>query len=178
MRAVIVSDFGGPGELRLAEMQDPVPGAARRGITPIGVGRPAMHEQMRALGAAACIDYARGDVAGQAVALAGGPVDAIADLLGGPHAAATLAALRPRGQIASIATPELDLDVLVDANVTFHGVLIGNDGQRTRRLAALHGDGALRPVISHQLPLSAAARAHQILEAGHPGGKIVLSVAG
>jgi len=29
--------------------------------------------------------------------------------------------LRPGGQIASIATPELDLDVLVDANVTFHG---------------------------------------------------------
>jgi len=66
-------------------------------------------------------------------------VDAIADLVGGPHAAAALPALRPGGQIASIATPELDL--------------------------------------SHELPLSAAARAHQILESGHPGGKFVLSVA-
>ncbi len=152
--------------------------AAQLGITPVGVGRPAMHERMRTLGAAACIDYAKGDVARQAVALAGGPVDAIADLVGGPHAAAALPALRPGGQIASIATPELDLDVLVDANVTFHGVLIGDDGQRTRGLAALLGEGALRPVISHELPLSAAARAHQILESGHPGGKIVLTVAG
>ena len=103
----------------------------------------------------ACIDYAEGDVAGQAVALAGGPVDAIADLVGGPHAAAALPALRPGGQIASIATPELDLDVLIDANITFHGVLIGDDGQRTRRLAALLGEGALRPVDQ---PRAAAVR--------------------
>jgi NADPH:quinone reductase len=152
--------------------------AARLGIASAGVGRRAMHEQMRALGAAGCIDYAVGDVAGQAVALAGGPVDAIADLVGGSHAAAALPALRPGGQIASIATPELDLDSLVDANITLHGVLIGDDGQRTRQLAALLDEGALRPVVSHQLPLSEAAQAHRILESGHPGGKVVLSVAG
>jgi NADPH2:quinone reductase len=151
--------------------------AARLGIPPAGVGRRAMHQQMRALGAGACIDYADGDVAGQAVVLAGGPVDAIADLVGGPHAAAALPALRPGGQIASIATPELDIDQLVDANITFHGVLIGDDGMRTRQLAALLGHGALRPVISHQLPLAEAAQAHRIVESGHPGGKIVLSVA-
>ena len=50
-------------------------------------------------------------------------MDAIADLVGGT-AAAALAALRPGGQIATIATPELDLDPLLDANITFHGVLI------------------------------------------------------
>ncbi len=152
--------------------------AARLGLVPSGVGRRAMHDQMSALGAAGCIDYADGDVAGQAAALAGGPVDAIADLVGGPHAAAALPALRPGGQIASIATPELDLDPLLDANITFHGVLIGDDGQRTRQLAALLGEGALRPVVSHQLPLAEAAQAHRVLESRHPGGKIVLSVAG
>jgi hypothetical protein len=31
------------------------------------------------------------------------------------------------------ATPELDLDLLLDANITFHGVLIGDDGARTGR---------------------------------------------
>jgi NADPH:quinone reductase-like Zn-dependent oxidoreductase len=151
--------------------------AVRLGLAPTGVGRRAMHEQMRAVGAAACLDYTDGDVAGQAVALAGGPVDAIADLVGGPHAAAALPALRSGGQIASIATPELDLDPLVDANLTFHGVLIGDDGRRTRQLAALLGEGALRPVVSHELSLAEAAQAHRILESGHPGGKIVLSVA-
>ena len=114
----------------------------------------------------------------RARALAGGPVDAIADLVGGSLARSACAALRPGGQIAAIATPDLDLDPLLDANITFHGVLIQDDGDRTRALADLLGRRELRPVISRVLPLDAAAEAHQILEAGHAGGKIVLDVAG
>ena len=150
--------------------------AAAAGIITIGVGRQAMHDQMSALGAAACIDYTREDVARQTLTLAGGPVDAIADLVGGTLAAAALPALRPGGQIAAIATPELDLDPLLDTNITFHGVLIGDDGNRTRMLAALLDRRALRPVVSHLLPLAAAAEAHRILERGHAGGKIVLDL--
>ena len=150
--------------------------AAAAGIITIGVGRQAMHDQMSALGAAACIDYTREDVARRALTLAGGPVDAIADLVGGTLAAAALPALRPGGQIAAIATPELDLDPLLDTNITFHGVLIGDDGNRTRMLAALLDRRALRPVVSHLLPLAAAAEAHRILERGHAGGKIVLDL--
>src|SRR6185312_3648816 len=112
------------------------------------------------------------------LALAGGPVDAIADLVGGGLARSACAALRPGGQIAAIATPDLDLDPLLDANITFHGVLIQDDGDRTRALADLLGRRELRPVISHMLPLDAAAEAHRILEAGHAGGKIVLDVTG
>ena len=74
-------------------------------------------------------------------------------------------------------TPELDLDPLLDANITFHGVLLGDDGDRTRALAALLDRRALRPVISHVLPLAEAARAHRILERRHAGGKIVLDIA-
>jgi NADPH:quinone reductase-like Zn-dependent oxidoreductase len=152
--------------------------AAAAGIRAIGVGRQVRHPQMTACGAAACIDYTREDVASRARELAGGPVDAIADLVGGSLAQAALSALRPGGQIAAIATPELDLDPLLDANMTFHGVLIQDDGERTRALAALLDKGALRPVISHLLPLAEAAEAHRILEDGHAGGKIVLDVAG
>ena len=150
--------------------------AAATGIITIGVGRQAMHDQMSALGAAACIDYTREDVARQTLTLAGGPVDAIADLVGGTLAAAALPALRPGGHIAAIATPELDLDPLLDTNITFHGVLIGDDGNRTCMLAALLDRRALRPVVSHLPPLAAAAEAHRILERGHAGGKIVLDL--
>jgi len=118
------------------------------------------------------------DVAARAQALAGGPVDAIADLVGGTLAAAALPSLRPGGQIAAIATPELDLDPLLDANITFHGVLIGDDGDRVRALAALLDRKALRPVVSHVLPLAAAAEAHRILERRHASGKIILDVTG
>ena len=151
--------------------------AAAAGIMTIGVGRQAMHAQMSGSGVTACVDYTSEDVASRAPALAGSPVDAIADLVGGRLAQAAFPALRPGGQIAAIATPELDLDPLLDANVTFHGVLLQDDGDRTRALAALLDRRALRPVISHVLPLAAATEAHRILEGGHPGGKIVLDVA-
>jgi len=151
--------------------------AAAAGIETIAVGRRAMHQQMLGLGAAWCIDYTGEDVAQRAVSLGGGPVDAIADLVGGQSLAAAIPALRPGGQIAAIATPELDLDPLLDANITFHGVLIGDDGQRTRALAAHLAEATLRPVISHLLPLSQAAQAHRIVEGKHAGGKIVLAVA-
>src|SRR5436305_9943783 len=151
--------------------------AATGGITTIGVGREAMHAQMRGLGAAACIDYTREDVAARARALAGGPVDAVADLVGGSLARSACAALRPGGQIAAIATPDLDLDPLLDANITFHGVLITDDGARTRMLAGLLERRALRSVVSHVLPLADAAEAHRMVEGGQADGKIVLDVA-
>jgi NADPH2:quinone reductase len=150
--------------------------AARRGVETIGVGRSAMHKQMLALGASTCIDYTREDLDQQAIQRAGGPVDAIADLVGGHQLAAALTGLRPGGQVAAIATPQLDLDPVLDANLTFHGVLIQDDGQRTRELAALLAEHALQPVISHQLPLAEAAEAHRILERRHAGGKIVLNI--
>lgn len=168
-RVLVLGASGGVG-LFLLQL------AAARGLAAIAVGRRAMHDQMLALGAAACIDYTREDVGQRAVQLAGGPVDAIADLVGGPALSGVLGALRPGGQIAAIATPDLDPDPLLDGNMTFHGVLIQDDGERTRTLAALLAEGALRPVISYQLPLADAARAHRILEDRHPGGKIVLTV--
>ena len=150
--------------------------AAAAGTTTIAVGRTAMHDEMTAMGAVACIDYTREDLARRTLELASGHVDAIADLVGGTLAAAALPALRPGGQIAAIATPELDLDPLLDANITFHGVLIQNDGNRTRSLAALLDQRALRAVVSQVLPLAAAAEAHRILEGRHSGGKIVLEI--
>jgi NADPH:quinone reductase len=140
--------------------------AAAGGIETIAVGRRAMHEQMLGLGATWCIDYSSEDVGRRAVSLAGGPVDAIADLVGGKSLAAALRAMRPAGQIAVIATPELDLDLLIDANITFHGVLIGDDGQRTRALASFLAEGTLRPVIS---PPAATVRGGT--SASHSGGQ-------
>ena len=86
--------------------------------------------------------------------------------------------MRPGGRIAAIATPVLDLDLVLDGSITVHGVLIQDNGERTRRLAALLADGTLCPVVSHVLPLCAAADAHRIIESGHADGKVVLEVTG
>src|SRR6266568_8534130 len=107
-RLLVLAASGGVG-LFLLQL------ASARGIQVAAVGRRVMHDRMLGLGASWCIDYTTEDVARRAAALAGGPVDAIADLAGGQSAQGALAALRPAGQIASIATPELDLDMLLDA---------------------------------------------------------------
>ena len=150
--------------------------ASHAGFEVIAVGGGASHERMRELGATACIDYTTEGVAQRAMVIADGPVDAIADLVGGDQLTRSLHALRPHGSAASIATPELDLDLVLDRNITFHGVLIEDDGDRTRRLAELLSTGVLRPRVSHVMPLDEAAHAHRLLESGHAGGKIVLVV--
>lgn len=150
--------------------------AGHEGLRPIAVGGRSSHERMRDDGADACIDYTTEDVAQRTLELAGEPVDAIADLVGGDLLNRALGALKPKGSVASIATPELDLDAVLDNNITFHGVLIDDDGTRTRRLADLFARGVLRPHVSHVLPLEDAAQAHRILESGHAGGKVVLTV--
>ena len=150
--------------------------AQHDGLRTIAVGGRSSHERMREDGAVGCIDYTTEDVAQRALELAGGRVDAIADLVGGDQLARSLGALKQRGTAASIATPELDLDAILDNNITFHGVLIGDDGDRTRRLADLLAKGVLCPRVSHVLPLADAAQAHRILESGHAGGKVVLTV--
>ncbi len=150
--------------------------ATKLGIRAIAVGRQEMHTTMLSLGASACVDYIHEDVPARTLELADGPVDAVADLVGGPGVAAALACLRPGGSIASIETPELEFDTLVDANLTFHGVLVRNDAHRLRQLAGLLGDGSLRPVVSQVFALSDAARAHRLLEHGPTRGKIVFRV--
>jgi NADPH:quinone reductase len=105
-----------------------------------------------------------------------GVVELAVDLVGGTLAQAVLPALRRAGRSPRSPSPVLDLDQILDDNVTVHGVLNGDDGDRTRKLAALLADGALRAVISHVLPLAAAAQAHRIVASGHDGGKIVLDV--
>jgi NADPH:quinone reductase-like Zn-dependent oxidoreductase len=165
---LVLGASGGVGQflLRLARHE---------GLRPIAVGGRSSHERMRGDGADACIDYSTEDVAQRTLELAGRPVDAIADLVGGDLLNRALGALKPTGSAASIATPKLDLDAVLDNNITFHGVLIGDDGTRTRRLADLFARDVLRPHVSHVLPLEDAAQAHRILESGHAGGKVVLT---
>ena len=150
--------------------------AATRGLRVVAAASARSHDLLRSLGATACIDYHDADVVYETVKAVGGKVDAIVDLVGGPSLAASLAAVRSRGQLASIATPDLDLDPILDANLTFHGVLIDDDGDRVRRLADLLASGALRPVVAEVYFLEQAADAHRRLETGHSGGKIVLRV--
>jgi NADPH:quinone reductase len=69
-----------------------------------------------------------------------------------------------------------DLDLLLDLNITLHGILVHPDQKRLEILNALVSSGVLRPIIDQVLPLKEAAQAHRRLESGHGQGKIVLAV--
>jgi len=53
-----------------------------------------------------------------------------------------------------------------------------HQGEILNRCAALIAEGKLKPLLSTTLPLAEAARAHQLVEAGHVQGKIVLVMPG
>ena len=165
-RLLVLGASGGVGSFLLQL-------ATLRRLDIVALGSSRHHDRLRELGASTCVDYARPDALD--AVLAGGRVDAIADLVGGSTIAGLLPALRDRGQMATIATPEVDIDTVVDRNLTLHGVLIADDGDRTRRLAALLASGDLVGHVAHTLPYEQAAEAHRLLDQGHAGGKIVLT---
>ena len=50
------------------------------------------------------------------------------------------------------------------------------NGERLDQLAKLVREDRLKPVVGTTLPLADAARAHEMVEEGHVGGKIVLVI--
>ncbi len=153
--------------------------AAARGARVIAVARSEHHPMLQQLGAAACLDYTTQEVVGEAQAIAGGRLDAVADCVGGATIAASLSAIRPFGRAATIVSVHGAMDQwdpLLDSNLTLHGILVRPDQQRLEALSALVARGALRPIIAQVMPLEEAAEAHRRLETHHGYGKLVLQV--
>jgi NADPH2:quinone reductase len=150
--------------------------AVAQGAQVIAVARAHHHALLQELGAVACLDYTTQDVVVEAEAIAGRKLDAMADFVGGETLAQSLGVIRPYGRVASIVGLKGDLDLLLDLNLTLHGILARPDQRRLETLHALVARGALRPVIDQVLPLEEAAQAHRRLETGHGEGKIILQV--
>lgn len=163
--------IGGSGGVGLFFLQL----AAQSGLRPVALGRTRNHSVMTEFGAAHCVDYTQTDSVALAAQLVGGRFDSIVDLAGGPTTATAQQFLRDDGVICAIATPELDVDALIDHNQTFQGVLIRDDGERLRRLAARYNAGDLRTHVTHRRPLDEVTEAHRLLDSGEAAGKVVLT---
>ena len=148
--------------------------ASAAGIRVVALGQERSHDVMRTHGAAACIDDRSVDAIAQAAEAAGGSFDSIADLVGGPLTGLAQPHLRDEGVIAAIAGPELDVDQMIDANQSFHGILIRDNSDRVRRLAELFTSGRLKTHVTRVLPLGDVAEAHRLVDSGEAGGKVVL----
>ena len=123
----------------------------------LAVARAHHHALLQELGAAACLDYTTQNVPLEAEAKADGKLDALVDLVGGETIAQSLKVIRPFGRVASIVGVHEDLDLLLDLNITFHGILVHPDQKRLEILNALVSSGVLRPIIDQVLPLQEAA---------------------
>jgi NADPH2:quinone reductase len=150
---------------------------AAAGATAIALASRRHHELLLQLGATAAIDYHDRDALATAQQQAGGEFDAVADFVGGTCLSSSLASMREGGRAATIVELTGDLDLALDRNITVHGVLLDpSDRSLFDELRAAIEAGQLTPIVSTVLPLEQAAEAHQLLEAGHVQGKLVLAI--
>lgn len=142
--------------------------AVDAGAEVIGVASEANRDHVLALGAYEVVDRA-GDVAAAVRELVPEGVDVAFDVYGDE----TLGdAVRDGGRIVSIAAPPTyrERDVLPSY------VFVRPNGEELDELARLYDDGRLVVELQEVLPLEEAARAHELSEAGHVRGKLVLHV--
>ena len=126
------------------------------------------HEFLRELGADEVIDYTR-DAFEDVVS----PVDAVIDLIGGETHARSWKVIKRGGVLASVITPPSDTDAS-RYGVRAAYVFIQANPEHLARLAQLIDAGTIRPIVSEILPLASAREAHELSQAGHVRGKIVL----
>lgn len=155
---------GGAGGVGSMAIQIAHTVGARVGAT----GRTENHEYLRALGADCTIDYRSEDVAQKF-----GDCDAVFDCVGPATLDTTFAALRSGGRAAFIgmsrtppSPPGPDITSLVPD--------VHRSRARIERLAALFDSEAIRPPFITRMPLAHVIKAHELSEAGHVRGKIVL----
>ncbi|MFI8437140.1 NADP-dependent oxidoreductase [Streptomyces sp. NPDC079020] len=142
--------------------------AAARGATVIGTASPANHDYLRVLGAVP-VAYGDGLVA-RVRELAPQGVDAVFDASG---RGALPDSIELRGgttdRIVTIADPDAG-----KLGVAFSGGGGGPSAERLARNARRAALGELRVPVARTLPLAEARTAHELSEAGHVRGKLVL----
>ena len=114
-------------------------------------------------------------------------VDVVVDPIGGDLFDATIARLKPLGQLIAIGFaagmwPEVQPANLVGRNVGIQGVYLGRLMRHapdvvaacTRELLELWSAGRIKPIVGAEFPLAEVAAAHELMESRRSVGKVVL----
>jgi len=148
-------------------------------------------EFVRQLGADHIIHYRDGDFTDAVMEwTAGRGVDIVLDTIGGAVFRRSLDAASVYGHVVTLLDPGHDVDWKNARNrnlsISFTLMLTPmlqdlpearrHQGEILKRCAKLITAGKLRPLVSTTLPLAEAAQAHQLVEAGHVQGKVVLTM--
>jgi putative PIG3 family NAD(P)H quinone oxidoreductase len=160
-------------------------------VVAVTAGSPEKLDACRELGADILINYREDDFVERLMEATGGHgADVILDIIGAGYLARNLAALAPDGRIANIGlqqgrTAELDLSLLMSKRGTIISTTLrARPAEQKASIVAavaanvwpLVDEGAIRPVIDRELPMSQAGEAHRIMTASSHTGKIVLRI--
>jgi putative PIG3 family NAD(P)H quinone oxidoreductase len=152
-------------------------------------GSPRKLARCRELGADVAIDYRTEDfVAAVRDATGGAGADVILDIMGASYLARNLAALATGGRLVVIgrqggSRAELDLGVLQAKRASVYATTLRARpaSEKAAVVAAVRdhvwpliGAGKVVAVIDRELPMSQAAQAHRVMDAGEHIGKILL----
>jgi NADPH:quinone reductase-like Zn-dependent oxidoreductase len=164
-RVLIHAAAGGVGHLAVQI-------AKARGAHVIGTASARNHDLVRSLGADELIDYHSADFAA-----AVRDADVVLETVGGDYPARSLRTLRPGGILVSLlpVAPEVTAEA-ARLGVRAEVMLVEADHAGMTAIAGLVAEGRLRPVIAAAFPLADAAKAHELGDAGHVAGKLVLTM--
>lgn len=148
--------------------------AKAEGAYVIGTARADKHAFLYDLGADRLVDYTTADFADTVH-----DVDVALDLVGGDYGPRTLGTLRPNGLLISALPGSLGLAPEdVEARGMRFAVLQSEpSGERLAKIATLLATHRIRIHVEAALPFAEAAKAHELGEAGHAKGKLVLVMA-
>jgi len=156
----------------------------------VTAGTAAKLERCRELGASVAVNYRDEDfVAATRAATDGRGADVILDNMGAKYLSRNIEALAPNGRLVVIglqggAKAELDLGALLAKRAAVLATALrSRPAQEKAAIVAsvrehvwpLLESGAVRPVVDRVLPLSDAAEAHRVVEAGEHVGKVLLA---
>jgi alcohol dehydrogenase len=101
--------------------------------------------------------------------------DVVFDTVGGDVTSRSLATLKKGGKLITMIGP-IDMAQAESLGVTGINQSTAVTTARLERLATLVNDGVVKPVIDTVFPLDKAAEAYELLENGHPRGKVVVLI--
>ncbi|MEV0557167.1 NADP-dependent oxidoreductase [Streptomyces sp. NPDC050597] len=147
--------------------------AKAEGAYVVGTARADKHEFLRDLGVDEPVDHTDTDFA-----TAVRDMDVALDLIGGDYGPRTLNTLHPGGLLLSALPGDTGLSAEdVEARgMRFAVVRVEPSGMRLAKIASLLAGGRVRIHVDAVRPFTEAAKAHELGEAGHTKGKIVLSL--
>ena len=141
-----------------------------KGARVVGTSSARNADFVRSLGADEVVAYDEADLE-EVVS----EVDVVLDPVGGEALERSFGVLRQGGALVSLVA-EPSEEQAEQHQVRAQRMLVHPDGAQLAEVSSLVEAGHLRPAIDAELPLADARKAHEMSEAGHTRGKIVLRV--